>query len=252
MSMHKSYKFILFLISLLLLSTSCAVKTPQDYENPEELFARAEQLYKKRNFEEAAKHFESFQNRFPQHPLATSAELKKCDTYFAQAEYIDAEYAYRAFKKLHPKHPKIAYATLRLGQSHFKQSNKVASRDQTETKSALIYFREVLRKYPGTPESDEALKLQNEAQKILYKKELYIGSFYLKQKKYAAALLRLEPLLENFTYPHLRSEAQFKTAKAYFKMGKKEKALAALEKIEKSNSKYYRKISRLKKTLQTK
>ena len=253
MLMRKSYLLMAsyLCVSIFLLS-GCKVKTAKDYENPKDLYARAQKLLEKKNYTDAAEHFENLQNRFPESPLAIEAEFQKCEAYFKQGEFIEAEYAYAQFRKLHPTHPKIAHVTLQIGKAQLKQARKAPERDQTYTKSSLGFFSEVVRKYPGTEASQEALKLQQQAQMRLLQRELYIGSFYIKLKKYPSALNRLLPLLENHTFTKLHQEARYKAALAHYKLKQPEEAKALLEqKMETglAQSKYAKKIAQLLKKI---
>ncbi|HMQ09848.1 MAG TPA: outer membrane protein assembly factor BamD [Oligoflexia bacterium] len=242
--------FFALTISLITLS-ACSVKTPDDYDSPKELFNKAQALFDKKNFSEAALHFENLENRFPESSYASQAALLKCDAYYNNRDYLEAEYAYSQFKKFYPKHEKIAYVTLRIGLSQLKQANKVASRDQSYTQSSISYFNEVIRLYPGTEAAKEALTYSKQAKKKIYEKELYVGNFYIKQKQYTSAINRLEPLLDNYSYPELHQKAQYKTALAYYRLKNYDECqrVLNLEIDTQTKTKYLHKMSALKKKL---
>ncbi|MCI5072823.1 outer membrane protein assembly factor BamD [bacterium] len=244
-----NYCFALILSTIAL--SACSVKTPDDYDNAQGLFKKAKTLFDKKNYSEAALYFENLENRFPQSSYATQAALLKCDAYFNNKDYLEAEYAYSQFKKYYPKHEKINYVTLKIGLSQLKQGNKVIARDQSYTQSSISYFNEVIRLYPGTEAAKEALVYAKQAKKKIYEKELYVGSFYLKQKQATAAINRLEPLLDNYTYPKLHQEAQYKTAYAYYRLKNYEqsKKILALQTDTQVKTKYLDKMAKLKATL---
>jgi len=154
-------------------------------------------LYNKKKYEPATEAFRKFKEEFPLSSYTPLAELRTADSLYYDKRYIEAISAYEEFKKLHPTHPEVPYVIFQLGMCHFKQIG-TTDRDQTVTEKALEQFRYFVESYPQSPQAAEARKNLETCRKRLAEHEYLIGDFYYRTKKYQAALLRFEALLEKY------------------------------------------------------
>jgi len=69
---------------------------------------------------------------------------------------------------------------------------------------------------------------------MLAERELYVANFYLGQKQYHAALLRLEGLRGNTDFGDLRAEAAYKLGYAYLKLDDQSKARELFSEVMKN------------------
>jgi outer membrane protein assembly factor BamD len=193
-----------FMLSGCSLFASFSSKTKPE-SSPEGVYNNGLLLYNKKQYEKATKEFRRFKEEFPLSELVPLAELRLGDCLINDKKYLEAFLQYEEFKKLHPIHPEIPYATYQMAMCHFKQLLTV-DRDQAQTQKSIELFRLVTENYPQSPYAEQARGKIAICQRQLAEHEFYIGNFYLKKKKYRAALGRFEGILQK--YPNSGLEAK--------------------------------------------
>jgi outer membrane protein assembly factor BamD len=216
---------------LALVLGGCSVRKPEQFTEDKPLYEYAMKLYDKKDYEEAIPFLESLRNRFPQSPYALDVELKVADARYEKGDYAEAEVDYQTFRSLHPTNPKIPYVVYRLGLCHYKQIPKTIDRDQIHTERALEIFREVVSRWPIAPEAKEAQPLIVKCRRSLVSRDLYVASFYLKQKQYEAALVRLRELENQTEFEDLHAEATYTLGFAYYKLKETDQARRVLNSV---------------------
>ena len=153
------------------------------------------------------------------------------DAYYKQESFPEAQVTYQTFKELHPKHANIDYVTFRLAMSFFMQLPETIDRDLALTASAILYFDELVVRYPNSTHVAEAKEKKTECLKKLASKEEYIADFYFIRKKYDSALNRYELLVKN--YPNLGFEARAlsRAAIAAARIGELDRAKSLVQKL---------------------
>lgn len=199
--------------------------------DPEILYKQGLTRFNKRDYPEALKKFEELKSSFPDSPPYTLlAELKVGDCHFLQKEYVEAIAAYEEFKKTHPSHEEITYVQFQIGMSYFNQMLTL-DRDQTSTKKALSSFEYLIANYPPSLFTEKAKEKTGVCKKRLADHEFYIGNFYYKQRKFQAAALRFEELLEKFPKDPDEDKTLYFLGKSYLEFEQWDKAEAAFTKI---------------------
>ena len=125
---------------------------------------------------------------------------------------IEARSKYLDFVTLYGDHAQAPYAQFQAGMCSVKQIYS-ASRDQAQTQVAIDDFREIDRRWPGSPWARAARQFLGKGQDGLAEHEFIIGAFYWKKKAYQAATERFTGLLEK--YPSYRQKD-----KVYFWLGR--------------------------------
>jgi outer membrane protein assembly factor BamD len=210
------------LLVLLVIFSGCS-SDEKRADTPEGAFAIAQDFEKSDRYEEAIRRFGEVKTKFPYSKYATMAELAIADTYYKQESFAEAQISYQTFKDLHPKHPQIDYVTFRLGMSFFKQLPSTSDRDLTLSSSAILFFDELIERYPRSEHFKEASEKRLEALKMLGEKEEYIADFYFKRKKYDSALNRYEGLLAKFGKYGFEEKALSRLAQCSSMLGDQEK-----------------------------
>lgn len=194
--MHSRSLRYLGLFAALSLISACA-STPAPVKTPETYFREGETAYASRNFEEAINQFKKVKESYNSPELSAKAELKIADAHFENGAFIEAAAAYEDFRKLHPGNERAPYALYRLALSNYNEITGIDT-DQTAVKNAVHYFQEFLALYPSSeyaPQAKEKLA-DCRAKQLAY--ENYVGNFYLRTEKYAAAIKRLNEALQRF------------------------------------------------------
>jgi outer membrane protein assembly factor BamD len=169
---------------------------------PESLLSEGIEAYQRKKYEKAIEAFQKLKDRFPYNQYAIVAELKLADSYFLNKDYALAATAYKEFEKLHPANEVIPYIIFQLGMCYFKEMPTI-DRDQSFAAKAIQEFERLIKTYPKSEYTKQAEENLITGKKNLVLHEFYIGEFYFKEKKYAAALGRFEGIIKNFPgVPH--------------------------------------------------
>lgn len=200
-------------------------------DTAEGAFALAQEFDKSERYDEAIRRYQEVKNKFPYSKFATEAELAMADAYYKQETYPEAQVSYQTFKELHPKHAQIDYVTFRLAMSFFNQLPDTIDRDLTLTQSAMLYFDEVVARYPNSTHVKESQEKKQECLKKLAGKEEYIADFYFIRSKYDSALNRYESLLK--VYPNLGFDARAlsRAAISAARLGELDRAKSLIQKL---------------------
>lgn len=208
----------LAILSTLSLVSACATAPPKP-QTAETFFQEGESAYAAGKYQEAIDHWKKVRESYSSPELTTQAELKIADAHFDNEAYIEAAAAYEDFRKLHPRHEKDSYVLYRLGLSHYKQIDRIDT-DQTPVKNAVVTLQGFLEIYPDSPYAPDAREKLADCRAKQLEYENYVGNFYLRTKKYPAAVKRLTEALDTFPKETpKRDQTLFYLAKAEQKAG---------------------------------
>lgn len=223
---------MLRVIIILTLILSACSSNDKKADTAEGAFAIAQEYDKDERYEEAIRRYQEVKNKFPYSKYATMAELAIGDTYFKEESFAEAQVTYQNFKDLHPKHAQIDYVTFRLAMSFFNQLPSGSDRDLTLANSAILYFDEVLNRYPNSEHFKDAADKKLSALKMLADKEVYIADFYFKKKQWESSMARYEGQVSK--YPNLGYDERSlsRATQCAIKLGDREKARTLLAKLK--------------------
>ncbi|PLX97780.1 MAG: outer membrane protein assembly factor BamD [Desulfuromonas sp.] len=225
-------KRTLFLGLIILFLGACSSsKTPPPNKDALYYLQRGEVAMEKEHYLEAIENWEKVRDSFTSPELTALAELKIGDAHFENKDYISAVASYEDFLKKHPAHSQTAAVMYRLGKSHFKQILS-ADRDQTATRNALATFEQLLKTYPESVNVEELQADIQQCHNRLAANEAYVGRFYLKTKRYSAAISRLNAIRSTYPeYPEM-PEILFDLARAQQLDGKSDQATLTLNLLQ--------------------
>ncbi|GAM09846.1 outer membrane protein assembly factor BamD [Geobacter sp. OR-1] len=205
-------------------STSSAVKSATEY------FKDGEQAYTEKNYEQAIALWKKVKDSYISPELTTKAELNIADAMYNNGNFIEAAAEYENFRKLHPNHEKAAYALYRLGMCNFQQITGIDT-DQTSVSNAVHLFNSFLETYPTSDLAKEVRQKLDEAVTVQLRHEIYVGRFYMRTGKYAAAIKRLEGALAKFPGKAADDEALLYLGQSYLMSGDKAKGREAFNRL---------------------
>ncbi len=130
-----------------------AQEQQQAAQTPQAVYDTAYGDYQNGNFNYAIKVFTSFLQKFPDDPLAGNAQFWIGEAYFKQMDYDQAILAYEKVVKNYPKSLKAPSALLQQGISFTK------TKGPDDKKVAAALFKQVIEKYPDSPEAKTAKSL---------------------------------------------------------------------------------------------
>lgn len=223
-------RLALALSAFLLLAAGCATSTAPVSRTPENMAKEAEDFFNSHRYEDAIAQWRKVKESYVSPDLTASAELHIADAQFANGSYIEAAASYEDFRKLHPNHEKSAYALYRQGLSNFMQINGFDT-DQTPVNNSVTLFESFLRLYPQSEYAAEVRNKLEACRMYQVRYQIYIGRFYLRTDKYAAAIGRLEDALKKFPGSPYHDETLYYLGKAYILSGDKNKGREEFQRL---------------------
>jgi outer membrane protein assembly factor BamD len=155
-------------------------------EVPEfELVRLSKKLYQVGMYSVARDSFSSLKDRYPLGAYATFAEVKLADTYYFNREFNEAAKSYESFLKNFPGHVTSPYVKLQAARSHIA-SSRGGGRDRQPLERGLALFDELLKEYPGTAYADLAREERKPVVEQLASYDTEIIEFYRKLENTAA------------------------------------------------------------------
>lgn len=195
----------LSLITLVALTfLSCGPKNKEEKLAPE-LAEDARVQFEKERYQEAIDIYTKLRDWYPFDKLAVEAEYNIAEAHFKMEAYDEAALAYEEFEKLHPRHESIDYIIHQQALCYFNRLDTV-DRDQAQAIKAISVFTRLIRQYPESTFVQGAKEKREICLKSLAGHEMYVGRYYLKNKKYKSALHRFQTVLD--AYPGLGFDAE--------------------------------------------
>ncbi len=219
------------------------------------LFDRAMDQMKHNRMDQARILLQTLINTYPDSEYIARAKLAVGDSWYAEgtsAALAQAENEYRDFETFFPNMPEAAEAQLKIANIHYRQMEK-PDRDFTHAIRAEEEYRALIEQYPDSKLVTEAKQRLRDVQEVLAEREFRIGRFYYMREAWAAAIARLQTLVDEYPLYSGADEALYLLGNAYERqidvvrtMKLKEAAKGALIKdfTEKAGKAYDRIITR--------
>ena len=142
----------------------------------------------------AAQKFNEAELLYPQSEWAPKSVLLAAYAFYSQNYYDRAMEELERFIRKYPKHQNIDYAYFLLAMCYYE--NIV---DEKKDLEPLLFskkkFEYVIKNYPETDFAQDAKFKIQLIQDVLASKEMYIGKYYLKKKKWVEAIIRFKTVL---------------------------------------------------------
>ncbi|HEX8171391.1 MAG TPA: outer membrane protein assembly factor BamD [Thermoanaerobaculia bacterium] len=199
----------------------------------EQIFQRAEDSFSRHKWQRARSYYTHVYETYPNDPLGRRSLLRIADTYYEQGDavnLVEAQYKYRDFINRYPTSEQADYAMLRIGMCSFRQMER-PDRDQQKTHEAVEKLTDMIKTFPNSALRGEAETRRQEAFDRLAKHEHIVARFYIKRGSNAAAVQRLNYLID--TYPNYvdRAGAYFDLGNALVNLGRKGEARLYFERV---------------------
>ena len=107
---------------------------------------------------------------------------------------------------MHPETQKLSYVIFQTALSYLNQIGTI-DRDPAPAKNALATFQRFLKLYPDAKDMENIKENIKKCNKNIVGHEFYVGKFYLKTKKYKAALARFEEIKEKYPKTNFEKKA---------------------------------------------
>ena len=187
------------------------------------IYAEAEELMKKRDYEKAVKYFDIIGSRYPHGKYATQAQLETAYAYYKKNDPASCIAAADRFIKLHPNHPNVDYAYYIKGLATFNErgvvekltKQQIDDRDPKTLRESFYSLKELVTRYPNSRYIKDATLRMTYLANTLASHELHVARYYMKRKAYVAAVNRCKYVLENYSETPAVEEALVISISAY-------------------------------------
>src|SRR3990172_8522918 len=222
-------RYSLFAIFIFLLSGCSSLSMPslpwpwstpatQPNATAEALFDEGTAYLNNKKYALAIDRFQKVKAEFPFSPQLVPAELKLAEAYYLNKQYPEAAAAFKEFQTLHPNNENIPFVLYHRGLVHFDQFTS-SDRYQKMTEIAKGYFESVVKDHPGSPYAAPAREKLAKCIEYLSEHEFNIAVFYFNEKKYPAAIDRLEGILRRYRDTPFAVKALYYLGESY-RLGK--------------------------------
>ena len=241
----KNLSKLAFIFLFICLIISCSQNNQNvekiNSETPENLYALAMQDLEKENYEKAKVQFDEIEFSFPLSNEAIQSQIMTAFIEYAQMNYDEAIFKLNRIINRYPSHKNIDYAYYMKAICNFEQIENEYL-DGSYNTEALESFNQVINRFP------ESKYARDSEQKIILIKEniaakhMDIALFYLKQKKYLAAMRRYKKVIDDHSESKFTPEALHRLVEIYYSLGMIEdaKKTASVIGYNYPDSKWYR------------
>ena len=239
-------KNLLILIFYCILFVGCsnndiAVEKTEEIKTPEEIYLIAKQFFDNKAYDLSKEEFLQLKKLYPLTNEAIQAEIMIGFISYLKMDYETAIAQFELVTKKYPSHKNLDYVYYMIAISYYEQITH-HSLDGKFNELALLNFNQVINRFAN---SDYA---KDSRQKIILiksnkaAKNMDIGRFYLKEKKYTAALNRFKIVIEEYSMTKFVPEALHRMVEAYYYMGMYEESnnTASILGYNYPDSKWYR------------
>lgn len=179
-------------------------------------YKTAMELYEARKYKKSAAVFESLSMQTSGLEMDDTVRFLWAMSNYNMKDYISAQANFQSFCELYSHSPFSEQANFLRLDCMFRGTLRYEL-DQTPTHMALASISEYMMDYPGSPYTDECLKMGEELQTRLDRKEFENAYLYYKMEDYIASRTALKNVLKDHPENKYREQVMYYLAKASFK-----------------------------------
>ena len=187
-------------------------------DSPSKMFADADALQAKGNFENAAKKFEDVDREHPYSPEARRAIVMSAYAYYKAGKLPEAIASAERYTTMHPGTKEAPLAHHIIAQSYFEQMNQ-PDRDQDATRKALAQLRTLKTRYPDSTYAQKADNQIRLCEDTLAAQEMNVGRYYMDKSNHIAAINRFKTVVTEYQTTAHVEEALYRLTVAYLSLG---------------------------------
>lgn len=243
-NLKKVFKKIALVLPLFLMVACSAL--PDKYDatldwSETKLFQEGKEALDSKSYVQAAKHFQTFEGRFPLSPLAKQALFNSAYAQYKNKEMPLASQTIQRFIELYPNHEQVDYAYYLRGLIYFNDDlgllgrfaqDSYDERDPKSMQTSYAAFKALIERFPQSQYTPDALERMRFIVNALAKHEVKIATYYYKRGAFLAASQRAEMVLLNYDRAPAIRQALEVMRDSYNQLGLKTQAKAAADLLQ--------------------
>tara|TARA_B100001115_G_C15782052_1_gene384772 strand:+ start:103 stop:933 length:831 start_codon:yes stop_codon:yes gene_type:complete len=166
----------------------------------------------------ASRKFNEAELLYPQSEWASKSILMAAYAFYSQNYYDRSILELERFISKYPKHKNIDYAYFLLAMNYYE--NII---DEKKDLEPLLLSKEkfeyIVKNFPTTDFAQDSKYKLGLIQDVLASKEMHIAKYYLKRKKWVAAINRFKTILTDYETTVYVEEALHRLVETYYKIG---------------------------------
>ncbi|ODS24967.1 competence protein ComL [Candidatus Endobugula sertula] len=215
----------------LILLAACSL-SPRQFDlsqhTEKELYQFAQDDLRTGYFLDAIDVLQAMEKHYPFGEYSISAQLSLIYAYYGVDELAAASATADRFIRLHPQYRHVDYAFYMKGLISFPEAKSflqtymnvdLSKRDISEAKIAFNHFSTLVKRFPSSEYTPDALKRMEFLRNLLARHEIHVANYYFERKAYLAATNRGRHVLENFQTTPAIPDALAVMAQGYHEMG---------------------------------
>ena len=191
--------------------------------DPFKVYEEGLNAFEKNDFFYARKKFDEAESNFSNPQFAAKAALMSSFSLYAINFYDEAVENLKSYISKYPSEKNIIYAHYLESIIYFEQIS-----DEKKDLGPLIKAKEkidfFLEKYPNTEYAFDLKFKKDLIRNQLAAKELYVAKYYIKTEKWAAAIKRLQNILDTYDETIFIVEALYRLIEIYYYLGVEDEA----------------------------
>ncbi|MBY0559696.1 outer membrane protein assembly factor BamD [Hyphomicrobium sp.] len=185
---------------------------------PSKMFADADAMMAKGNFDDAAQKFESVDREHPYSQEARRSIVMAAYAYYRAGKSPEAIASAERYVTMHPGTKEAPLAHHIIASAYFDDL-KTANRDQTPARKALEQFKILKSRYPESEYAREADNKIRICQDNLAANEMEVGRYYLDKHNYVGAINRFKTVVSDYQTTAHVEEALARLVESYMALG---------------------------------
>lgn len=175
----------------------CAGSIPSIPDQPAAILKKADSYYDRGKFFQSGELYKAFLARYPGEDQSDYAQFRLAESYFNDGEYPLAAVEYQVVISNYGYSEYVDDALFKIGVSFWKEAPGV-ERDQQKVQDALSRFEQFLQTFPKSDLVPEAKEYVARIKQRLAHKAFLSVHWYYRTKKYTAALIYCDKIIENY------------------------------------------------------
>ncbi len=189
-----------------------------DLRSPEEIYISAMNFFDNQNYAQANSEFIELNKLYPLSNEAIQAEIMIGFLSYLSMDYDTSILQFQKIINKYPSHKNLDYVYYMRAMCNYEQITH-HELDGSYNELALSNFNELILRFPNSNYSKDARQKIVLIKSNKAAKHLEIGRFYLKEKKYTAALNRFSIIINDYSDTKFVPEALHRMVETYFDMG---------------------------------